>query len=531
MRALRVAAPLAVWLLLSAAAGLFVFTHSSRDITVASHDAVLRPTLSGEAVLHTGPVLPDLRVSSGSSIGVDIALGKTDAPSTDVLVQRYAYLFSSPQGVESRLHHEVADLAIEALVRGLALGAVPVVLWLLVGRRRREELLRAVPTRAGAVALVVVAGLVVGVWQPWAGPDDVGRAQRWTTLADFLGPDVPLPSELDDVQVRGDVTTAQTRRLIESAVDTYDKSKTFYDDAAAGAAALDLHEPKDGQTVAVLVSDRHDNIGMDAVARAVGDAAGATTVMDAGDDTSTGSTWEAFSLDSLQAAFSDLPRWGVAGNHDNGTFVAAYLSKDGWTMLDGSVAKGPGAGTLLGVADPRSSGLGSWRDETGLSFAEVGDRLSDVACESDEPIDTMLVHDVDLASSALERGCVRLVVGGHLHVQVGPDAVDGPDGQVGYRYTTGTTGGAAYAFALGSKPRREAEITLVTYDAEGHPAGIQPVLLQTNGRWIVDDYIPLTFPDLTDTEGGDGPGASIPTTRPSRGPAPGPSRLASSGAG
>ena len=39
------------------------------------------------------------------------------------------------------------------------------------------------------------------------------------------------------------------------------------------------------------------------LARAVGDAAGAQAVFDAGDDTSTGSTWEAFSLDSLDAAF------------------------------------------------------------------------------------------------------------------------------------------------------------------------------------------------------------------------------------
>ena len=40
----------------------------------------------------------------------------------------------------------------------------------------------------------------------------------------------------------------------------------------------------------LLVSDRHDNIGMDQVARAVADAGGATAVFDAGDDTSTGRT-------------------------------------------------------------------------------------------------------------------------------------------------------------------------------------------------------------------------------------------------
>ena len=52
-------------------------------------------------------------------------------------------------------------------------------------------------------------------------------------------------------------------------------------------------------------------------------------------------------------------------------------------MLDGEAVDGPGRHRLLGVDDPRSSGLGSWRDETGLSFDEVGDRLADAACEAD----------------------------------------------------------------------------------------------------------------------------------------------------
>ena len=76
------------------------------------------------------------------------------------------------------------------------------------------------------------------------------------------------------------------------------------------------------------------------------------------------------------------------------------------------------------------------------------------------------------------------MLGGHLHVQVGPTRVIGENGQAGYSYTTGTTGGAAYAIAIGSKPRREAEVTLVTY-ADGRPVGLQPVVLQTNGVFRV----------------------------------------------
>ena len=44
---------------------------------------------------------------------------------------------------------------------------------------------------------------------------------------------------------------------------------------------------------------------MDPVARAIADQGGATFLLDAGDDTSTGGSWEAFSLESLDQAFDD----------------------------------------------------------------------------------------------------------------------------------------------------------------------------------------------------------------------------------
>jgi len=327
--------------------------------------------------------------------------------------------------------------------------------------------------------------------QPWADEDEsVAAGVPWEPLSQLLGPEVPLPHALDGVQVRGDVTTASTQRLIASAVSTFDKSKTFYAQAVEDAADLPLRRPRDGDTVVLLVADRHDNIGMDEVARAIGDRGGATAVFDGGDDTSTGSSWEAFSLDSITAATDGLDRWGIAGNHDHGPFVHGYLADHGWTMLDGHVVDGPGGTTLLGVDDPRSSGLGDWRDETGLSFAEVADRLADEACAADHRVTTLLVHDADLGAPALARGCVDLVLGGHTHVRRGPEAVRGPDGQVGHTYTTGTAGGAAYAIALGSKPRRPAVVTLVTYRG-GHPRGVQWVTLQTDGRFETGNWVPL----------------------------------------
>ena len=568
---------LAVWLGGSLLATGFLFLSSEREVSLASHESVVRPTLDGQVELLTGPVLPDLRLASELPLGVQVQLGKTEAGSTDELVQRYALIASAPEGPQAKLRSAIEDMALDALLRGLVIGAVPVLVWLLLGRARRRQLLVALPTPYGVLAGLLAVAMVLGLWQPWTPSDDAVEAaedeREWVPLADFVGAGVPLPEEVDGVEIRADLTTTQSRRLIESAVNTYDKSQTFYQTAAEAAGELDLRTPEEGEMVVTMVSDRHDNIQMDAVARAVGDRAGATGVLNGGDDTSTGSSWEAFSLDSVSAAFEDQPRWGVAGNHDNGTFVVEYLADQGWTMLDGEVVEGPGGGTLLGVADPRASGLGSWRDEGGLSFEDVGERLADAACAADEPIDTVLVHDANLASEALRRGCVRLAVGGHLHVQEGPDPVladEGADGsdpeasgpapepaagevgpeddgaadggaaddgaaddgaqdetvdedtageqppeetgtRVGYRFTMGTTGGAAYAIALGSKIRREAQVSLITY-RDGSPVGIQTVNLQTNGVWVVDEYVELA--DLAV-----GP---EPDDQPTDGPAPGP---------
>jgi hypothetical protein len=476
-----------------------VFFDSSVETQIASHDAVLRPNLSGEVTLRTGPVLPDVRVASGSRIGVTIQLGKTTANSGEALVERYALIASSPDGPEERVRNDVQGLVRDALVRGGALAVVPLLLWAAVGRERRHQLFRAARSWRG-VAVVVAVGLVVVVAvEPWQ--DDqptVEQRRQWQSLASFLGPEVPIPAELADVEVRGDVTTSQTKRLVQSAVSTYDQSKTFYADLADRAGDLELRQPADGETVVVLVSDRHDNIGMDQVAHAIGDAGGATAVFDAGDDTSTGSSWEGFSMDSLVATFTNKQygdqRWAVTGNHDNGTFVGKYLSDHGWSVLSGDAVDGPEGSRLLGVGDPRSSGLGNWRDESGLSFSEMGSRLADAACDAQddgERIGTILIHDANMGAEALARGCVDLVLGGHVHTRSGPTRVDGEDGAVGYSYTTGTTGGAAYAIAVGSKLRRPADVGLITY-RDGVPVGIQGVLVQTTGEFDVAPWVELT---------------------------------------
>lgn len=468
-----------------------LFLDSSREVVLASHDAEVRPTLERHVVLRTGPLLPDVRMAYDGPVGVDIRLGKTEAKSVEALVERYAFIASDPSAQQAKVADAVRDMAVSAGLRGAGVGSVPLAVWLLVGPHRRGQLFRGLGTRKGLVGGALLTLLPVALWQPWERPErSVEEQQAWEPLQQFVGESVPLPAAAQALEIRTGPTSFSTRRLLLSAVDTYEKSKEFYDRAAEEAAGLEVREPSSAETVAILVSDRHDNIGMDRVARAIADAAGATVVLDAGDDTSTGQAWEAFSLDSLVEAYDGFDTFAVTGNHDHGDFVSSYLAERGWTMLEGEPVTGPDGGLLLGVDDPRSSGLGNWREETGLSFAEVEERLADAACASEDRIATVLVHDANLASEVLERGCADLVLGGHTHVQSGPTEVVGDNGEIGWSWTNGTTGGAAYAIAVGSKPRRDAEVSLVTY-REGRPVGLQLVRLLTDGRWVVGAYTPL----------------------------------------
>lgn len=483
------------WAVVAATAATLLFFQGSAATVVAGHDAEVSPTLDGYATLDLGPYLPNVRYPTDRTLGTRIDLGTTNLTSYRSLVERYATIASEPEGQVAKVRSTLFGLARDSVVTGGVLALAVPGLWLVLGPRRRAELFRYPSVRPVAVtglAAVLVAAALVRPWNLLE--QDFQQPAKWQPVGQAL-PDVPVPADAAALEVQAGLMTSGTKRLVESALDTYARSLRFYRDVRADAHTIgdQLRQPADDETVALLVTDRHDNVGMDKVARAIADQGGATMLLDAGDDTSTGSTWEAFSLDSLNEAFADFDRFAVSGNHDHGEFVSDYLADLGFTHLDGDVVDGPDDITLLGVDDPRSSGLGTWRDEPGESFAEHERRVADIACEHNadgDRVNTLLLHDANSGREALARGCVDLVLAGHLHAQLGPTPLTGANGRVGYTYTNGTTGGAAYALAIGSKLRRDAQVTLVTY-RDGRPVGLQPVTVRTVGDFRVGDYIEL----------------------------------------
>ncbi len=487
------------WAVIAVPVAYASFLHAERPTLVAGHDVTVSPTRDGWATFDLGAFLPDVRYPTDHMFGVHIDVGATTLDNYDTIIKRYAVLASQPQGEVDKVTGLMRDMAYAAVLQGAAVGLAGPGLWLLVGRRRRHELLHSLSPRRAALG-VTLAAVVVGVSA--SQPFDDGRtatsistSSGWQPLT-ALVPEAKFTGQAVRLQIQGGLITTGTQQLVAGAFDTYRKSLTFYNDLVERAPGLagQLHHPGANEVVALLVSDRHDNVGMDAVSRAIGDAGGATILFDAGDDTSAGEPWEAFSLDSLAKAFDGYhARYAVAGNHDNGPFVGEYLADRGFVPLTAKPIKGVDDIRLLGAPDPRSSSLRSGIRPTTVPFDEQATELADAACAADaagQRVSTLLVHDRNLGAPALDRGCVDLVLSGHLHIQAGPTSVTGINGSVGTTYTNGTTGGAAYAFALGSKIRRDAQVTLVTY-RDGRPVGVQPVAIRTTGEYVVEPYVEL----------------------------------------
>ncbi len=103
---------------LSTALGLVVavslFLTSSRTVVLVGHDTVVRPTLSGDAIVQTGPLLPDFRFRDVGPVGVTLSLGKTEVGSIEELVERYAFIAADPTAQVGKVQDVVVDMAVSA---------------------------------------------------------------------------------------------------------------------------------------------------------------------------------------------------------------------------------------------------------------------------------------------------------------------------------------------------------------------------------------------------------------------------------
>jgi hypothetical protein len=372
-----------------------------------------------------------------------------DALSADL--EEYVQLFNGP---EATIAVAVQDLVRDATRRSVVASLVVLTLLLALraglGRARRAELRAAArPHRLAIVAAASITIVVVSTAtasQPLHGGDSGER----TASAVFDG--TPLEGARITGRLAGVIDTYGGQ-----VVDAYRENEEFYASATRSVrAAWEERAIQDENLAAVreelrsqvaaptgtltplptaesdertedpepvvmlVVSDLHCNIGMVPVIREVAEMSGAQVILNAGDTVINGTAVESYCV----TAFADAVPEGttmlaVMGNHD-GPETAAQAARDGIEVLDGEVVEVAGV-RVLGDADPRATRIGVGTTLAGEeTFDEMAARLAALACDDDDGVDILLVHDPQAGEVALDQGCVPAQVSGHYHRRIGP---------------------------------------------------------------------------------------------------------------
>ena len=475
---------------LGTAATLGVANHLTEHTTVGAHEGDLALTLDGHATARDMPIIgSDLRFPVDAPFHTGARFTITKTPNIESFPQVDALLASQPKGETEHIKEVGLSLARRSALGGLAIGGVGIG-GIYLRRRYSGDKRGELGTIIATVSLTTTLGLL-------AVPGSLtnSSSSNWSPLDKQVPSLKQLHNPLVDTLEISDGTLEDTAaQLINGGVVAFKTSNAFYDPLKQKAAAIgpELHQPTADQTVAVVISDRHDNTNMDPVVRAAADAAGAEIVLDAGDDLGASQSWEMFSLNSLFTTFKDYKYKFVAtGNHDWASFIPKAFEKARWNVLSGKAIPFLKGTKIIGEADPRRS---SFNDLPALpgdkTVTKVGENLDAVACDNNVAV--VLVHSPEAAKTVAKTGCVPLEIAGHTHI-LNQQNIAGTNG-ASFVFTNGTTGGAGgiLPIALWQKLHSDATIGLATFE-NGMPVGIQSVVFTNSGNVEVGEYtnIPL----------------------------------------
>lgn len=470
---------------LSTAAAFGLANHLTEETTIGTHEGTVALTLDGHATARNIPILgSDLRIPIEAPGPAGIRFTITNTPDLESALQQDALIAAQPAGEKENIKEVAIDLVERSALGGLAIGTVGIG-GIYLRRRFNRSFKGEVGLVMATAGILTTAGLLA--WQgSLTGPDNTD----WSPLSR----QVPVLSQLQSplvntLEISNGTLESGAAQIINSGVNAYQTSNNFYGPLKEQAAALgpQLHQPTPDQKVAVIISDRHDNTNMDPVVRAAADAAGATIVLDAGDDLGVSQSWEMFSLNSLFATFKDYEYKFVAqGNHDWAKFVTGAFEKADWTVLSGEAVPFIDGTKIIGGGDPRRSTVGdipATPDDKTLQ--EVSDELRAEACEDN--IAVALVHSPGIAKEILGTGCVPLGVAGHTH-KLKQELVSTPNGEA-FVFTNGATGGPSGLLPIGlwQTLHTDATIGLATFE-QGMPVGIQSVTFKKTGTVVVGEY-------------------------------------------
>jgi predicted phosphodiesterase len=539
----------------------FGVTTATAELSLGPHEARYDVTTDATVTLDLGP-FGTLQIDSPLPVGLGARVTVEEIPAdVDALhgidtlqaltgdLNSYLQFFTGPQAtIEDAARALVADAA----WRSLAAFAVLAGAWFagraLLGAARRQELTaRLAPhTRqivAGGVAVVLVGTLVT------ASEEDRARERVQAQPASAVFDGTPLEGARITGRLGGIVDTygglvirayqenedfyrQADDALVAAWGDWEDRRETFEPApvAATGPTAAPTPTPQDEAGTAgepadeptatdspsptedaepltfLLISDLHCNVGMAPLITSMAEMSGAVAVLDAGDTTMNGTSVEQYCVSTFARAIPDgVDLVTAPGNHDSAETTAQY-ARAGATVLGGGVIDVHGL-RLLGDHDPKATRLivTQTQDE---SYADVGTRLSEVACDDGDGVDLVMFHNPRVAPTLLADGCVPALVSGHMHTRTDPEQI----GQ-GIRYISSSTAGAQENEPRIGPLKGTAEMTLLRWDPDTRRiVDWQLVEIGTDASATVHDPEPwpLVVPEPDAEADGDGAGTPDP---------------------
>ncbi|WP_158371885.1 metallophosphoesterase [Cellulosimicrobium cellulans] len=535
-----VCALLAVVALLAAL--VFGVTTATAESSFGPHEARYDVTTDATVTVDLGP-LGTLQIDSPLPLGLGARVTVEEIPAdvdalhgVDTLqaltgdLSSYLQFFTGPQAT---IEDAARALVANALWRTLAALAVLVAAWTagwwLLGAARRAELggrlaPHAAQLTAGGLAVVLVGTLVTASERG----DAAQRTASQRTSAVFDG--TPLEGaritgrlggivdtygglvvkafqDNEDFYDRADGALVAAwddwegrRATVEAAADDQDGAASAGEDpvpgatgtagatATAGASASPAPEEstdEEAEPLTLLViSDLHCNVGMAPLITSLTEMSGAEVVLDAGDTTMNGTSVEQYCVTTFARAIpSGVDLVTAPGNHDSAETTAQY-ARAGATVLDGGVIDVRGM-RILGDKDPKATRLITTQTQD-ESYAEVGERLSEVACEDADGVDLVLFHNPRTAPALLADGCVPALVSGHMHTRTDPAQIG-----EGIRYISSSTAGAQENEPRIGPLKGTAEMTILRWDPESRQIlDWQLVEIGTDASAVVHDPEP-----------------------------------------
>ncbi|MEO6513766.1 MAG: metallophosphoesterase [Candidatus Saccharimonadales bacterium] len=485
---------------LGAAVGLLgasqAVQHETFDGRIGPHRAEMQVNFDGHATLDMGPA-GALRMPLDTPLGIGFnAEVKETSATGKQLLDQYIELLQHPDGEVAYLQDAVTS-AIEKNVVGGIMGGEALVFAAAAGigfyRRNKEQF--AMGKRGKTLGAVIALGAATGASTAALNDTVSYTPDAWESLASSVPrDDIKLfPKEIQTVEIRGSGLKAGITAGWPLVKEKFITSKTYYESMLQAFEDQSYRIPKkENEEIRILVvSDRHDNVSMDALIKSAIQVAKPDILIDAGDDTSSGEAAESFSINSLLDATKSVKnRLVVLGNHDS-SYTNKQLVKGGFTSLDSEKPVTVAGIRFIGGADPRHSDLGMAIRHGEQTIPELGTILADAACSDEAGIDIAVTHDPRALDEVAARGCVDMTISGHMHAQFGPELQNNADGTAVYRFTNGTTGGAQEAIAIGplSNP---ADITILSYkigpDKQAYPYGWQQLRFNQNGSVNVKDF-------------------------------------------